>query len=141
MKSVVICCSQRFNDEITRFAARLKSLGASVVLLPNFSGQTSEFLTLQERERLTSQNYRGQVATLVLQHFDRIRRADVCFVYNKGGYLGVNTTLELGFAHALNKIIYALEPENTAEFGGELCREILYTDIIHTPEELYEKLK
>lgn len=140
MKSVVICGSQRYHDEIIRFAARMRSLGAPLVLVPDFGGQGGEFLTMQESERLGSHNYRQQVPMLVLQHFDRIRRADVCFVYNKDGYLGVNTTLELGFAHALGKVIYALEPENTPEFGGELCREILFTDVVSTPEELYEKL-
>lgn len=140
MKSVVICGSVRYFDEITRFAARLRQLGVPLVLIPDFSGQSSGFLTMREGERLKSGSYREQIPAMVMQHFDRIRRADVCFVYNKDGYLGVNTTLELGFAHALSKVIYALEPENTAEFGGELCREILFTDIVHTPEELYDKL-
>ena len=77
---------------------------------------------------------------LVHEHFDRIRKADVCYIYNKEGYLGVNTTLELGFAHGKNMIIYALEPEKPLEHGGEICRDILFTEIVVRPEDLMKRL-
>ena len=77
---------------------------------------------------------------MVHEHFDRIRKANVCDVYNKQGYLGVNTTLELGFAHGKNMVIYALEPENAINKRGEICRDILFTEIIDRPEELVKRL-
>ena len=77
---------------------------------------------------------------MVHEHFDRIRKADVCYVYNKAGYLGVNTTLELGFAHGKNMVIYALETEKPTEEGGEICRDILFTEIVDKPEELVKRL-
>jgi len=141
MKSVVICGSQRFNDEIEHFAARLRRLGVPEVFTPNFKYLRKEFTLRDEKDRLMSKNYRKQIPALVLQHFDRIRKADICFVYNKNGYLGVNTTLEIGFAHGRDMIIYSLEPESAVEEGGELCRDILFTEIVSTPEELLEKLK
>ena len=140
MKSVVICGSQRYKEEIKGFAQKLRKLGVTVVFEPNFERQRAKMLTKAENERLKSKSYRDRVPALVHEHFDRIRKADVCYIYNKEGYLGVNTTLELGFAHGKNMIIYALEPEKPIEHGGEICRDILFTEIIDKPEELVKRL-
>ena len=139
MKSVVICGSQRYKDEIKGFAKKLRELGVPIVFEPNFERQRKKMLTANESVRLKSKSYRDRVPAMVHEHFDRIRKADVCYVYNKNGYLGVNTTLELGFAHGKNMIIYALEPENI-EKGGEICRDILFTEIIDKPEDLMIRL-
>src|SRR3989338_898938 len=140
MKSVVICGSQRYREEIRGFASRLRKLGVPIVFEPNFERQRKAMLVKKEKERLASKSYRDRVPALVHEHFDRIRKADVCYIYNKEGYLGVNTTLELGFAHGKNMIIYAFEPEKPPNFGGEICRDILFTEIINTPEELMKRL-
>ena len=141
MKSVVICSSQRFSDEVNQFSARLKKLGVPVVFIPNFKNRKKSFANLDEKDRLaSSKSYRDKVPMLAFQHFDRIRRADVCFIFNKDGYLGVNTTLELGFAHGRDMVIYALEPERPGPEGGEPCRDIIFTEVVTTPEELFEKL-
>ena len=140
MKSVVICGSQRYKEEIKTFAERLRKLGIPVVFEPNFEKQRKKMLTKAEKERLKVKSYRDRVPAMVHEHFDRIRKADVCYIYNKKGYLGINTTLELGFAHGKNMVIYALEPEKPTEDGGEICRDILFTEIIDTPEELVKRL-
>ena len=140
MKSVVICGSQRYKEEIKTFAERLRKLGIPVVFEPNFEKQRRKMLTKAEKERLKVKSYRDRVPAMVHEHFDRIRKADVCYIYNKKGYLGLNTTLELGFAHGKNMIIYALETEKPLEAGGEICRDILFTEIIDTPEELVKRL-
>ena len=62
--------------------------------------------------------------------------ADVVFVYNKNGYSGVSTTLELGYAVALGKPIYVLSDKDE-----ELCRLVLFREVIKTPKELVKKLK
>lgn len=142
MKSVVICGSMRYGSDINQFAARLRKLGVPVVLTPNFRYLRKDFVVKEEKERFnSSKHYKKRVPEMVLQHFDRIRKADVCFVFNKEGYLGVNTTLEVGFAHGRDMLIYALEPEIPVEEGGEICRDLIFTEIISTPEELYERLK
>lgn len=140
MKSVVICGSQRYKDEIKKFAGRLQKLGVPIVFEPNFDRQRKKLLAKKEKDRLKSKSYRDRVPAMVHEHFDRIRKADVCYIYNKDGYLGVNTTLELGFAHGKNMIIYALEPERPVEHGGEVCRDILFTEIVQKPEELVKRL-
>lgn len=140
MKSVVICGSQRYKDEIKNFAEQLRKLGIPVVFEPNFERQRKKLIKAEEKDRLKSRSYRDRVPAMVHEHFDRIRKADVCYIYNKKGYLGVNTTLELGFAHGKNMVIYALEPERPTEDGGEICRDILFTEIIDKPEELVIRL-
>ena len=141
MKAVVICGSQRFKDEINDFVDALKKLGAPVVFEPNFERRKSDFIKKEEKERLKSKAYREQVPAMVHAHFERIRKADICYIYNKDGYLGINTTLELGYAHGKGMIIYALEGELPFEDGGEICRDILFTEIIKTPKELFKKLQ
>lgn len=140
MKSVVICGSQRYKEKIKNFAEKLRKLGVPIVFEPNFERQRKAMLTKKEKERLKSRSYRERVPAMVHEHFDRIRKADICYVYNKSGYLGVNTTLELGFAHGKNMVIYALEPEKDVEDGGEICRDILFTEIVDTPEDLVKRL-
>ena len=72
---------------------------------------------------------------VTLHHFAQIRKADVCFIYNKEGYIGVSTTLEMGFAAACDKPIYALEEDTT-----DPPRGVLIDEIIPTAEELLKKL-
>lgn len=141
MNSVCICGSQRFKNEIENFASELERLGVPLVYKPQFKERDYQFLNLPERERLsTSDHYRRIVPGLVFHHLQRIREADIVYVYNPEGYIGVNTTLEIGAAHALNKPIFAFSPEKPYEDGGEMCREILINDIVTTPEQLVKKL-
>lgn len=140
MKSVCICASQRFKGEVEEFANRLRGLGVPVVFQPNFKHHRKEMIEKPEAERLQSKSYAAKVPGFVFEHFNKLRKSDVCYVFNKDGYAGVNTTLEIGFAHGRDMIIYSYEPELATEDGGEPCRDILFTDIIKTPEELFHKL-
>ena len=141
MKSVVICGSQRYKKEIKEFVNKLHAFGVPIVFHPNFERHRENMISEEEKERLKSKSYRVRIPGLVHEHFDRIRKADICYVFNKDGYLGVNTTLEIGFAHGENMIIYALEPEQPIEFGGEICRDILFSEVVDTPEELVKRLQ
>lgn len=136
MKSVVICGSQRYKREIAEFARKLERLGVSLVLVPDFRWTRDHFSRSPESVRLKSARYRTRLPGVVRGHLHKILKADVCFVYNKNGYIGVNTTLEIGAAAALNKFIFALEPDKK-----EPCRDILFDKIVSTPEELFEFLK
>lgn len=136
MKSVVICGSQRYKKEIAEFAKTLEKLGISMVLVPDFRWSRDHVIQAPESVRLESPRYRQRLPGMVRGHLHKILKADVCFVYNKGGYIGVNTTLEIGAAAALNKFVFALEPDKS-----EPCRDILFDKIVGTPEELAEYLK
>lgn len=136
MKSVVICGSQRYKKEIIQFAKELEKLGVSLVLVPDFRWTRNRMLAAREAERLKSMRYRTRLPGVVRGHLHKILKADVCFVYNKNSYIGVNTTLEIGAAAALNKFIFALEQDKS-----EPCRDILFDKVVTTPEELVVYLK
>jgi nucleoside 2-deoxyribosyltransferase len=128
MKSVVICGSRRFKEEALEFGRRLEELGV-VVHKPYFhSGQ-------EEWEHLSDDYKKFIILGLTHDHFYKIKMADVIFVYNKDGYAGPSTTLEIGAAAALGKPIYALSKDE------ELCRQVLIREVVLTPEELVKKLQ
>tara|TARA_B100000745_G_C20151207_1_gene394676 strand:+ start:1961 stop:2353 length:393 start_codon:yes stop_codon:yes gene_type:complete len=130
MKSVVICGSGRFKEEAKDFGEKLKKLGAEVYM-PHFYREPQEHWdSLSELDRTCI------ALGLTHDHFYKIKMADTVFVYNKNGYVGNSTTLEIGYAVALGKPIYAL-----SEDSDEVCRNVLIRDIISSPEALLERLK
>ena len=59
------------------------------------------------------------VKDLEQRHLDAIPKADFLYVCDPGGYIGRSVSMEIGYAHALGRPIYALEkPEDAmlAEF-------------------------
>ncbi len=128
MRTVVICGSRRFKPEMREFGKKLKDLGV-VIFEPYLHSGQEEWAGLSE-------DYKKFIALgLTHDHFYKIQMADVVFVYNKDGYSGNSTTLEIGYAVALGKPIYAL-----ADGDEELCRRVLFREIISTPEELLKRL-
>lgn len=130
MRSVCICGSKRYAKEIARFAKSLEKKGI-VVFEPNFKEP------LLENTKIKSQNITNIIFKgLTLEHFDWIRKADVCYIYNKKDYVGVSVTLEMGYASALGKPIYALT-SNTKD----PCRDALIDKVAQTPAALFKLLK
>lgn len=127
MKSVAICGSRRFKAGIRRFEVELRKLGVIVYSPYLHEGK-------KEWENLSSEYKRFIALGLTHDHFYKIRMADIIFVYNPGGYSGVSTTLEIGYAVAAGKPIYALESDE------ELCRLVLFRETIASPQELVKTL-
>ncbi len=129
MRSVVVCGSKRYNKEIKQFCDQLEKLG---VLVFEPSIQEPIFETeLIHSPYVTKKLFKG----LTLEHFDWVRKADVCFVYNKDDYAGVSVTLEMAYACALGKPIFAL---STAT--GDPCRDVLIDKVVKTPKALLSLL-
>jgi nucleoside 2-deoxyribosyltransferase len=129
MKSVVICGSTRFKSDIKKFAAALIKSGVVVYAPYLHEGK-------EEWENLSGQYKKFTALGLTHDHFYKIRMADVVYIYNKDGYSGVSTTMELGYAVALGKPIYALSGKD-----DELCRLVLFREIVTTAMDLVKKLK
>ena len=128
MRSVVLCGSRRFKPEMRKFGASLKKLGVVVYEPYLHSGQ--------DEWRSLSDDYKKFVALgLTHDHFYKIKMADVVYIFNKDGYMGNSSTLELGYSVALGKPIYALHSDE------EMCRNVLFRDIVKTPRELLKYLK
>lgn len=124
-----MCGSRRFKPEIREFSKRLRKLGIVVYEPYLHSGQ-------DEWEKLSSDYQKFIALGLSHDHFYKIKMADVVFVYNKDGYSGNSTTLEIGCAVALGKPIYALSGDDK-----ELCRHVFFREIVSSPTELVKKLK
>ena len=106
MKSVVICGSTRFVSEIREFAQKLKELGV-LVYEPNlYSGY----------DKVSEPDKKFLAMGLTHDHFRKMKMADVVYVYNKDGYVGVSTNMEIGFAVAIDKPIYVLEEKDEEIF-------------------------
>ena len=128
MKTVVLCGSRRFKSEMREFAKRVRRLGV-VVYEPYLHTEHKEWIRLSEE-------YKQFVALgLTHDHFYKIQMADVVYIFNKDGYSGNSTTLEIGYAVASGKPIYARNGDE------ELCRHVLFREIVTTPEALIKRLK
>lgn len=130
MKSVAVCASKKYKDQVKKFCQSLEKLGV-VVFDPNINQpiQEKDFI---HSAHVTQTIFRG----LTLEHFDKIRKADVCYIYNQDDYMGVSTTLELGYASALGKPIYALSDKT-----GDPCRDVLIDRVVKTPSALIKLLQ
>lgn len=129
MKSVVICGSKRFKQEMRKFAADLKKLGV-VVFEPHLHEGLDEW-------KKSSEDYKRYVSMgLTYDHFQKIKMADVVFLYNKDGYSGVSCAMEIGYSVALGKPLYAY-----SDADEEYARKVLFREIIKTPRELAKRLK
>ena len=128
MKSVVICGSRRFKKGIGDLIVYLRSRGV-VVLTPILFELTDEDKCVSQTVQYL---YR---CGLTLHHFNQIEKADVCFIYNEGGYIGISTTLEMGFAAACKLPIYAL-----AEDTADPTRAVLIDGVVSDPKQLLAKL-
>jgi hypothetical protein len=128
MKSVVICGSRRYKAKIRKFAKILKEKGVTVYepILNMNTGINDLPADLKKYAFLG----------LTWHHIEFIRKADVVFFYNKDGYLGNSSTLEMGAAAALGKPIFALEEETE-----EACRRVLIDKIVGSTKELMKYLK
>ena len=130
MRTVVVCGSTRFKPKIRKFAEDLKKLGV-VVFEPHLHHSNEG-----QWEKLSTDYQKFVAMGLTYDHFEKIRMADVVFIYNEDGYVGNSVTLEMGYAAACAKPIYALCRDEV-----EKCRDCLFRDVVKTPEELVEKLR
>ena len=130
MKSVVVCGSKRYIKEINTFCKKLEKLGV-LVFEPSFTNPPITEKHKIHSDFVTEKLFKG----LTLEHFDWIRKSEACFIFNKGGYVGVSVTMEMAFANAIAKPIFALEPKT-----GDPCRDILIDKIVKTPTQLIKLL-
>lgn len=126
MKSVVVCGSKKYYKEIAQFCNELEKLGV-LVFEPSFSDPPHDESFEAVSPFVTSKFFKG----LTLEHFDWVRKSEVCFVFNKEDYEGVSVTLEMAYASALGKPIFALSPKT-----GDPCRDALIDKVVKTPKAL-----
>lgn len=119
---IVICGSRRFHDGIRKLSTQLREKG-HIVFEPILN-QNKGIIDLPSD--LKKYAFLG----LTHHHFEFIRKAEACFMYNENGYLGNSGTLELGFSVACGIPIYAL-----SEDKDEPCRNVLFDFIVKDIDE------
>lgn len=131
-------------DELGELA---KEKGVRITILhPEFAMDQHHLHHLPEKERLKDPIYRAEVAGKVYDHlFRKVKVADVCFVYNKDGYMGINVAGELFAAAVLGKMIYAFDERTLiGHYPHDLHEEPaagkLVHEVISTPADLLSRL-
>lgn len=124
--TVVLCGSRRYKPAILAFAGELRSLGVRV-LVP--------FLNERAWEDIPEDFQTYAALGLTLDHFRKIDLADAVYIFNEDGYAGPSTTLELGYAVAVKKPIFARTRDT------ERVRNVLYSGFAETPQALAELIR
>jgi nucleoside 2-deoxyribosyltransferase len=98
MQSVCICGSFRFYEEMVQLRNTLQARGVRCEWpLPGPRRDPQAMTADEARDAIT-------------QHLERMDRAACIFVFNKDGYLGNSAVMEIGYAYAHRKPVYALAP-------------------------------
>lgn len=121
-RPIVICCTQRFKEELEALTQLLRSKGV-LVFAPDFKYHKSDTIKKDESERLESDTYRNKVPGLVWAHFNNLDlvhgMGGICLIFNplsKGrqrndyGYIGSNTQGEIGHANGLKMPVLLMRP-------------------------------
>ena len=130
MKSVVVCGSKKYHKQIAQFCTELSKLGV-LVFEPSFSDPPHGEDTKLGSDFVTQKFFKG----LTLEHFDWVRKAEVCYVFNMDDYAGVSVAMEMAYACALGKPIFALSAKT-----GDPCRDSLIDKVVPTAKELIKLL-
>lgn len=119
------CGSGRFKEFIHALSARLEQMGF-IVLTPPL--HNIDKLTANSADECKLLAWKG--ATFA--HLHRVGKGDVCLVINPTGYIGLSTTLELGYAVALGKLVVALQHDKAEPAREGLFDFVLETDDLET---------
>lgn len=149
-RSVIFCSSQSNAESLQQFIDRLRTITPPHIYLNVFDPNFDEDLTghlnqLPESERLQNPVYKATVVAKVHNHNRKIRKADVCFIFNPGGYIGNNTHAELVAAAEHDKLVFALEKPILMGLKPDRLHEepsatAYIDDFICTPEDLLKRL-
>lgn len=107
VKTICFCGSFKFYKEMETAAARLRKKNFDVIVpLPSHIRNTHkpEELKTKKYDKKTLLKWEGEGA---FSHLSNIRKSDIVYIFNKGAYLGPAVTVEIGYALALGKPIFA----------------------------------
>lgn len=109
MKTICFCGSFKFYKEMEKAAKQLRQAGfKTIVPQPShirYGHKPEELKNKYDKKTLT--RWEGEGA---FSHLENIRKSDAVYIFNKGSYLGPAVTVEIGFALALGKPIFAKAP-------------------------------
>ena len=112
---IVICGSSSFRKDMVEYRDKLNELGHEGIIHPYYeklaSGEMPELMERIEREHASVK----KEYDFIRWYYNAIVDSDAILVLNldkKGisNYIGGNTLIEMGYAHAHNKRIFLLNP-------------------------------
>jgi len=118
MKSVCLCGSCRFYDEMMALRYALHVRGARCEWPTPGPRRAPQTMTPDEAKEA------------IMQHLTRIDRADLIFMFNKGGYTGDSVIMEIGYAYARRKPVYMLAPISDAFLMSLVTAVVSLTDLL-----------
>ncbi|MEU1753297.1 hypothetical protein ABZ436_11640 [Micromonospora matsumotoense] len=95
--SVTVCSSSKFYDLAQRAADALRAAGL-IVHTPRFD-YNEEYVVVGEVDKFR----------LTHEFLAKVASSDAVYVIATGGYAGVSVCLEVGYAHALGKVVLCSE--------------------------------
>lgn len=131
MRIVTVCGSGKYKALVHGVCRELSKCGFVVLAPP-----------LHDIDALTKKStYEGKLLAwkgATFAHLNRISTSDICLMVNPEGYLGVSSTLELGYAVAQGKFVVAMMHDSK-----ELAREAMFNAVLDSddPETVSNKLK
>ncbi len=140
LRPVVFCTSQRFKEDVKEFMREVRHLADILIMEPDFRRHRKKMIRKTEKRRLESWSYKVRVPGMAMGHVERLRKVKnyggTCFIFNPGGYVGLNTFGEFFLAsQELEMVVFALEPHHQ--------KEVIFDDFVDffvkTPEEFIAK--
>jgi len=133
-KTICFCGSFKFYQEMEKVADFLRKKGLQVVV-----PQPSHIRNIHKPEELKKDKFNE--ATLrkweregAFSHLANIRKSDLVYIFNQGSYLGPAVTVEIGYALALGKPIFARAKVKDVTVANFIKKVV-------SPTELLEWLK
>ena len=119
---IVICGSMTFVKKMAEVGNNLEKLKHKIIL-PKF---TEEYIKIGNLDKIHFESVKNKINhNLIKDYFNEINNADGVLIVNedKNGiknYIGGNSFLEMGFAHALSKKIFLLNQIPEISFKEEI---------------------
>ncbi len=131
--AIITACGSGKNKELIHSICRKLESKGHIVLTPPLHnlGKYIQNESMDEEGSLLL--WKG--ATFA--HFNRVKTASICVMINPNGYLGVGSTLELGYAVSLGKLVIALQHDTE-----EPARDVLFDVVLEdqNPDSVVEKI-
>src|SRR3989344_639112 len=106
VRVICFCGSFKFYKDMEKAAVVLRKSGLEVIVPQpshiRYGHRPAQLMTKYDKKTLTK--WEGEGA---FSHLENIRKSDAVYIFNNGSYLGPAVTVEIGYALALYKPIYA----------------------------------
>jgi len=131
---ITVCGSSTFRKQMVEFKNKLNELGHEAIIHPYYeklaAGEMPELMKRIENEHATVK----KEYDFIRWYYNSIVNSDAVLIlnFNKNGisnYIGGNTLIEMGYAHAHNKKIFLLNPVPEIGYKDEIIA--MFTDILH----------